>query len=134
MPIVLYEVRSSWGCLQFLFTLTHVELIKYYFSTKFKKWRFWWICTFWDPLSPKNHIFSVWSACIRVCMSIISITQKQITVEILDLVFYICIIYRCYLKFFYKDRIKALCTGAHKKILIHYGLWIDFLVSEFSCI
>ena len=42
----------------------------------------------------ENHIFRV--------SFIISITQKQITEETSDLVFYICIMYRCYLKFFIK--------------------------------
>ena len=32
------------------------------------------------------------------------------------------------LETFYKDRTKILCTGAHKRILIHYGLWTEFLV------
>ena len=36
------------------------------------------------------------------------------------------------LETFYKDRTKTLCTGAHKRILIHYGLWTVFRVSEFS--
>ena len=27
---------------------------------------------------------------------------------------------------FYKDRTKTLCTGAHKRIRIHYGLWTEF--------
>ena len=37
----------------------------------------------------KNRIFSVWSLC--VCMSVISITQKQIIVEASKLLLYICI-------------------------------------------
>ena len=39
----------------------------------------------------ENHIFSVWSVCmyvyVRVCESVISITQKQITAETLNLIF-----------------------------------------------
>ena len=35
------------------------------------------------------------------------------------------------LETFYKDQPKILYTGAHKKILIHWGLWSEFLVSEF---
>ena len=38
------------------------------------------------------------------------------------------------LETFYKDRIKTLCTGVHKIILIHYALWSELRVSEFSCI
>ena len=42
----------------------------------------------------ENHIFSVWSVCMSlyVCVSLITITQKQITVETSNLAFYICII------------------------------------------
>ena len=46
----------------------------------------------------ENHIFSVWS--VRVF--VISITQKQITVDSSNLAIYICIIGRCYLKLFIK--------------------------------
>ena len=45
-----------------------------------------------QPPESKNHIFSVWS----VCVCVISITQKQITAETSNFVFYICIAYRCY--------------------------------------
>ena len=34
----------------------------------------------------------------------------------------------------YEDRAKILCTGAHKRILIYYGLWTKFILSEFSYI
>ena len=73
----------------------------------------------------ENHIFIVWSECMCVCVcvsvcmcvcereSVISITQKQITAESSNLVFYICIIKL--LESFYRDWTKTLCTGAHKK-------------------
>ena len=32
---------------------------------------------------------------------------------------------------FHEDRTKILCTGAHKRILTHYGLWAEFHVIEF---
>ena len=35
------------------------------------------------------------------------------------------------LETFYQVLIKTLCTGAHKRILIHEGLWREFLVIEF---
>ena len=60
----------------------------------------------------ENHVFSVWSVCMGVC--IINITQKQITAEVSNLVFYICIMYRRYLKLFTKIRQK-LCVQEHTK-------------------
>ena len=42
-----------------------------------------------SPVS-ENHIFSRWS--VYMCISVISITQKQITAETASLAFYICII------------------------------------------
>ena len=80
----------------------------------------------------ENPIFSVWFMymCVSVCVSVISITQKQITRESSNLAFYICIIRKCYLKLFIKIGQK-LCTGTQKRILTHYGLWMEFIVSEF---
>ena len=34
------------------------------------------------------------------------------------------------LETFYKDCIKTLCTGAHKRTQIHCSLWTKFLVNE----
>ena len=48
----------------------------------------------------ENHIFSSWPVC--VISSVISITQKEITAETSNLVFNICITYRCNLKLFIK--------------------------------
>ena len=62
------------------------------------------------PSESENNIFSVWS----VCVSVISITQKQITAETSNLVFYICIMRRCYLKLFMKIAQK-LCVQGHTK-------------------
>ena len=59
----------------------------------------------------ENHIF-IFGLGVSVCLT--SIIQKRITVEISDLLFYLCSIYICYFKFFYKDRTKTLCQG-HKK-------------------
>ena len=73
---------------------------------------------FWGPLNPKVTVLAVTS-------TVINITQKQLTAETSNLVFYICIIRRCYLKLFMKIRLK-LCTGVQKRILIHYGLWTEF--------
>ena len=62
------------------------------------------------PPESENHILSVWS----VCVSVISITQKQITAETSILVFCIYIMHRCYLKLFIKIR-KKLCVEEHTK-------------------
>ena len=66
----------------------------------------------------ENHIFRV--------SFIISITQKQITEETSN--FFILLLYHILmlLKTFYKDRTKNPSTGAHKIILIHYGLFWNF--------
>ena len=55
----------------------------------------------------------------RVSASVISITQKLITAETSNFGFYICIIDKRYLKFFYKNRTKIVSTGARKIILLH---------------
>ena len=47
----------------------------------------------------ENHIFSSWS----VCVSVVSITQKQVAAETPNLVFYICFICKCYLKFLWRS-------------------------------
>ena len=61
---------------------------------------------FLRPFEYKNHIFRGWSVCMcvceSVCVSVISITKKQITAETSNKVFYDCIIRRCYLKLFIK--------------------------------
>ena len=58
----------------------------------------------------ENHIFSGWS--LFVC--VISISQKLITVETSNWIFYIYIIRRCYLKLFMKLWQK-LCVQGHTK-------------------
>ena len=53
----------------------------------------------------KYHIFSdslCVCACVRVLASVISIPQKRIIAEVPNLIFYISIIYRYYLKNFMK--------------------------------
>ena len=60
-----------------------------------------------------------------VCVSLISIIQKQNTAETWKLVFYICIMYRCYLKLFIKIGQK-LCVQGHTKEFLYitaYGLF-----------
>ena len=37
------------------------------------------------------------------------------------------------LETFLEDWTKTLCIGAHKRVLMHYGLWRQFLVSAFQC-
>ena len=70
------------------------------------------------PKSEK-HIFRI-GLYVFLCMTVISINQKQITAETSNLIFYILIICRCYLKVFMKIEL-TLCTEAHKRILTHYG-------------
>ena len=67
-------------------------------------------------LESENYIFNVWSVCMYVYMSAISITQKQITAEISNLEFYIYVMYRCYLKHFIKIGQKF-CVQRHTKEL-----------------
>ena len=72
----------------------------------------------------ENHIFSKWSVCmfvyvcvcicVWVCVTFISITQKQNIAETSKLVFYICIMYRCYLKLFIKIG-QIPCVQGHTK-------------------
>ena len=94
---------------------------KYCFGVKFSKWRFWSI---YKIRVPKNTFLTV-DLCVSVC---ICITQKLITAYASNLVFYICIIHRCYLKLFMKI---GQNTGTIR-ILIHYGIWTDLLISSFS--
>ena len=67
----------------------------------------------------ENQIYSNWALSLCVCVSVISITEKQITVESSN--FSILHLYhiQMLLEPFHKDRTKTLCTGAHKRILIH---------------
>ena len=60
--------------------------------------------------------------CVSAFVTVISTIQKQITAEALNLVFYICIMHKHLyheLETLNEDRTKTLCTGAHKRILIH---------------
>ena len=68
------------------------------------------------PPESENHIFSVWSyVCVSVCVSVISISQKQMTADSSNLAFYICIIGRYCLKLFIKIGQKSVYSGAQKK-------------------
>ena len=90
----------------------------------------------------ENHLFSSRSVgvnvCVRlyVCVSVISIVQKQSAgeLETLNLVFFIYTICRCYLKLFKKIGQKLFVQGVYKRILIYYGLRTEFLDCEFSYI
>ena len=70
--------------------------------------------------------------CVYLCVSVISITQKQVTAESSNMAFYICNICRCYLNFFIKTGQK-LCVQGHTNEF-YYGLWTKFIVSEFQFI
>ena len=58
----------------------------------------------------ENHIFSIWF----VYVSVISITQKQIIAESSNLVFYNCIVGRCYLKLFKRSNKNSVYRGTLK--------------------
>ena len=81
----------------------------------FSKWRFWWTYAFWSPLNPKiPFLADDLCACVFLfmsfCLSVISITQKEIIVVVPNLVFYIYIVCRCYLKLFMKIG-QTICIG-----------------------
>ena len=76
----------------------------------------------------ENHIFSVWSLCLYVsvslsesvsvsmCVTVINMAQKQIATETTNSIFSICIMCRWYLKFFMKIGQK-LCVHGITKVL-----------------
>ena len=64
----------------------------------------------------ENHTFSVWCECLCVCVSDNSITQKQITAEISNLIFYIWIMYRCNSKHFIGQKSVHRGTGIQIEI------------------
>ena len=64
----------------------------------------------------ENHIFNVRSVCMYVCVSAISIAQKQITAETSNLVFDII-----QFETFYEDKTNTM-HRAQKNILIYYGI------------
>ena len=59
----------------------------------------------------KNYIIV---PCVCVCVTSISVIQKQFTAGILNLVFYICIAHRCYLKLFMKIEQNSAYRGTQK--------------------
>ena len=69
----------------------------YSFSAKFSKWIFGWIYAFWGPPNPKMKFLAVGDWVCDV--------QKQIIAEIPNLIVYICILCRSYLKLFMKCNI-----------------------------
>ena len=100
-----------------------------YFCVCVSNFRFWEILIALHVLrshKSKNHIFGFWSVCTCIyvpayvsvcvleCVSVISITQKQIIAEAPNMVFYICIIYRCYMNFFIEVQ-QTICVQRHTK-------------------
>ena len=89
----------------------------------------------------EKHIFSFWSVCVCVCVCLcvclcVSYQHNSKTNYSRNIKFSLLHLYhvQMLLETIYKDRTKTLWTGAHKRILIHYGLWTVFHVSEFSYI
>ena len=75
---MLHHEGVKHGFLSCFFSLSFLSLLpltykwrKYYFWVKFSKRRFWWLYMFWGLSESKNYIFSVWSVCLYVCVSII---------------------------------------------------------------
>ena len=64
----------------------------------------------------KNLIFSGRSLCVCICarVPVINIKSKQIVTETPNLVFYFCIMCRCFLKLFMKIE-RIVCVQKHKK-------------------
>ena len=95
----------------------------------------------------EDRIFEVWSVCMCVCIYIyiyvcvsvcliVCYQNNSKTNYSINIKFGMLYLYhvQMLLKTFYKDWRKTLCTGTHKRIVIHYGLWMEFLLSEFSYI
>ena len=87
---------------------------------------------FWGPLNPEIIFLAVGlCVCLSVCYQHNSKTNYS---RIIKLGFLYSYHIQMLLETFHKDRAKTQCTVAHKRILIHYGLWTKFRVSEFSYI
>ena len=103
-----------------IFTSSSPYIAKYMyicsFRVKFWKWkdRFTRFEVSWN----RNNIFSSWSVCVCmcVCQSVISTTPELIGAEIPNLVFYICIINRCYLKLLWRSDKKSAYSGTKKNL------------------
>ena len=84
-----------------------------------------------------NHIFCIWSVslCGSVCIGVFYQHNSKANGSS-NTKFSIVHLYDILMPFesFYKDRRKSLFIGANNRILIHYGLWSEFLVSKFSYI
>ena len=94
----------------------------------------------------ENHIFSVWSVCMCVCICVcvsvcvslcvcvcVCYQHNSKTNNSRNIKFGILYLYhmQMLLKTFYDYRTNSLCTRALKIILLHYGLWTEFLVGVF---
>ena len=80
----------------------------------------------------ENHISSVWSVCLCVRLNACYQHNSKINYS-RNTKFGIVYLYHAQilLESLYKDWRKTLCTGEHKRFLIHYGLRKEFLVIEF---
>ena len=77
----------------------------------------------------ENHIFSGCSVCVCVCHQHNSKANSNRIFKLGTLILYHM---QILLEAFYKDRINTLHTRTHKRILMQYGLWMEFLVREFQ--
>ena len=98
----------------FIFFLPMYAREKIVFRKIFSKFRIWFIYTFWGLRNPNITFLMISLYGICVCVFFICITQKLIVAETLNLVFYICIIYRCYLKLFMNIG-QMICVQRHTK-------------------
>ena len=72
----------------------------------------------------KNRIFSKWSVCMCICVCVcVRACYKHNSKTNFSRIFKFCILHlyhtQMVLETFHKDRTKTLCTGTHKRILIH---------------
>ena len=107
------------------------------FRSHFLKWKSWWIYILWGPRNPKI-IFLAFGLCVCVYVGVgiclcdynqhnsKTNNSRNIKFGILHL-YYMQMLHET----FYKDWTKTLCTGVYKRILMHYGLWREFLAIEF---
>ena len=86
--------------------------------------------------SPWTRKITFFAFFLYICVSVINITEKRITAESSNLVFNICIIYRCYLILFIKIGQK-LCVQGHTNnsntFRLMKGICCQFIFVHLAC-